>query len=148
MQCGGTVKEFQGDAIVAFWEGHKGAGHAVSACRAAVELDRVARGVASDPSIWELRGLSLRMDWALATGPVIIDSFGGTNPLGLSMIGEPVVLAFRIEKLATDDTRIVACRETRNRASREFTFRDLGEMSVKGFDQPDHVFALDLPPPH
>jgi class 3 adenylate cyclase len=145
-KCGGTVKEFQGDAIVAFWGGDTGAGHAVMACRAAVLLDRIARDIASDPSIWELPELSLRMDWALATGPVIIDSFGGTNPLGLFMIGEPVVLAFRIEKLAADDVRIVACRETRERASREFAFRDLGEISVKGFDQPDHVFALELPP--
>ena len=146
LKCGGTLKEFQGDAIMAFWEGDTGAGHAVSACRAAVQLDRIARDVASDPSIWELPELSLRMDWGLATGPVIIDSFGGTSPLGLSMIGEPVVLAFRIEKLATDDTRIVACGETSKRASSEFVFRDLGEMSVKGFDQPDHVFALELPP--
>jgi class 3 adenylate cyclase len=146
LKSGGTVKEFQGDAIMAYWEGDTGAGHAVAACRAAVELDRIARDIASDPSIWELPEWPLRMDWALATGPVIIDSFGGPNPLGLSMIGEPVVLAFRIEKLATDNTRIVACPETHKRASREFAFRDLGEISVKGFDQPDHVFALELPP--
>ena len=44
---------------------------------------------------------------------------------------------------ATDETgRIVACSETRKLAMEGFTFRDLGEQSAKGFDRPDHVYAL------
>lgn len=146
-QHGGTVKEFQGDAILAFWEGNAGGGHAVAACSAAVALDRVVRALATDAANWGMHDFPLRMDWALATGPVSIDSFGGGQTLGLSMIGEPVVLAFRLEKLATDETGpILACPETRRRASRHFSFRDLGAMSVKGFDRPEQVFALEIPP--
>jgi class 3 adenylate cyclase len=75
---------------------------------------------------------------------VVLDSFGGIQPTGLSLIGEPVVLAFRLEKFATDATgRILACPVTKGMAGHAFTFRDLGMMHAKGFDQPDHVFALE-----
>ena len=158
VEFGGTVKEFPGDAILSFWEGNYRGRMALSACRAAVELDRLARRIAADTSIWALRDFPLKMDWALATGEVSIDSFGGTTTMGLSMVGEPVVLACRIEKFATDQTgSILACPATREmvgRATREpappgaqkpaetLEFVDLGAMQAKGFDAPDHVYAL------
>jgi class 3 adenylate cyclase len=158
VEFGGTVKEFPGDAILAFWEGTFRGRMALSACRAAIELDRLARRMAADPSIWALRDFPLRMDWALASGEVSIDAFGGATTIGLSMVGEPVVLACRLEKFATDQTGpVLTCPATRDmvaRATRELVangapapgetleFVDLGVMQAKGFDNPDHVFAL------
>jgi class 3 adenylate cyclase len=140
----GTVKEYQGDAILAFWEGELLGKQAVGACAAALALDKLARAVADDHAVWQLGDFPLRMDWALATGPVALDSFGGVQPTGLSLIGEPVVLAFRLEKFATDATgRILACPVTKGMASHKFSFRDLGLMHAKGFDEPDQVFALE-----
>ena len=140
----GTVKEYQGDAVLAFWEGGMSGAQAAAACGAALALDRLAQAIASDASVWQLQGFPLQIDWALATGPVVLDSFGGIQPTGLSLIGEPVVLAFRLEKFATDATgRILACPVTKDMAGHRFTFRDLGMMHAKGFDQPDRVFALD-----
>jgi class 3 adenylate cyclase len=140
----GTVKEYQGDAVLAFWEGDFNGTQAVAACGAALALDRLAAGIAADASVWQLRDFPLRVDWALATGPVVLDSFGGAQPTGLSLIGEPVVLAFRLEKFATDATgSILTCPVTRGMAASRFVFRDLGLMHAKGFDEPDHVFALE-----
>jgi len=140
---GGTVKEYQGDAIFAFWEGSLGGDQGAKACRAALELDKLTQEIAEDPFLWNVPGFELRMDWALATGPVVIDTFGGRIPTGLSMIGEPVVLAFRMEKFANDETgSILVCPFTKELASSEFEFRDLGERHAKGFDAPDHVFSL------
>jgi adenylate cyclase len=140
----GTVKEYQGDAILAFWEGNYSGFQAVAACRAALALDRLAQVIASDASVWRLADFPLVIDWALATGPVHLDSFGGSQPTGLSLIGEPVVLAFRLEKFASDATgRILTCPVTKGMASHIFAFRDLGTMHAKGFDRPDHVFALE-----
>ena len=155
---GGTVKEFPGDAILAFWEGTFRGRMALSACRSALALDRVARRIALDPAIWALEDFPLRMDWALATGQVSIDSFGGATPVGLSMVGEPVVLACRLEKFATDQTGpILTCPVTRDMVLRAtgdasaaelagpaLEFTDLGEMQAKGFDHPDHVFAIRI----
>jgi class 3 adenylate cyclase len=108
--------------------------------------------MARDRAVWAVDDFPLHVDWALCTGLVLIDSVGGATPAregaqvqpaGLSMMGEPVVRAFRIEKLADDETgRIVTCNTTRDLAAGDFTFRDLGARQAKGFDRPDRVFAL------
>jgi class 3 adenylate cyclase len=149
VQYGGTVKEYQGDAIFAFWEGPLDGRQAIKACTAASALDRLACRLAEDRTAWQLADFPLRMDWALATGPVVIDSVGSTGQrAGLSMIGESVVLAFRLEKFVTSETGpIIACHMTHSLAKSFFAFRDLGEMQAKGFDRPDHAFALLGPLP-
>ncbi len=140
---GGTIKEFQGDALMAFWEGSMAGEQAAAACRAALCVDALAQQLGRDPAAWAVASHLLRMDWALASGPVVIDSFGASQPAGLSMIGEAPILAFRLEKLATDETgRILTCPATKAMACGSFLFRDLGLMTAKGFDRPEHVFAL------
>jgi len=142
-QLGGTVKEYQGDALFAFWEKADNPRQVISACRAAVHLDEHVRRFAVDTGCWNVPGFALGMDWALATGLVVIDSFGGNHPTGLSMVGEPVVRAFRIEKFATEETgRILTCEATKMVAEPSFRFRDLGRIHAKGFDKPDRVFSL------
>lgn len=146
---GGTVKEFPGDALVAFWEGTLSGTQAIAACLAALCLDALARDLASDSSIWRLPDFPLVIDWALASSPVELESFGTQAPAGLSMIGEAPVLAFRIEKLVTDETgRILTCTATRDMASHAFSFRDLGPMALEGFEHPVHVHALEGLLPH
>lgn len=143
-KSGGTVKEFQGDALVAFWEARTLGEQGIAGCRAAIQADTLAQQLAHDRAVWLLDDFPLRIDWALASGPVLIDSFGHNQPAGLSMIGEAPVLAFRLEKFANEQTgRILTCRATRDMACHAFKFRDLGPMMAKGFDRPDHVFALE-----
>lgn len=140
---GGTLKEFQGDAIFAFWEEQPEGRHAVAACHAAIEMDRLSQSLAVDPDVWQVEDFPLELDWALASGPVAISGYGEGNALGLSMVGEPVVLAFRIEKFADDETgRIVTCRMTHDLAAGELRFRDLGLRRPKGFAEPQRIFAL------
>jgi class 3 adenylate cyclase len=143
LASGGTVKEFQGDAILAFWEGDASGRQAVKACQAALRLDALARRLAGDRRVWPLEDRPLSMDWALSTGLVLLDSLGKAGPGGLSMMGEPVVRAFRLEKFADAATgRILACRATREAAGDAFEWRELGERHAKGFERPDLVFGL------
>lgn len=143
VERGGTVKEYPGDAVLAFWEGGRDGAQAIAACRAALELDRLAHRVAADPSVWDVPGFPLLMDWALATGAVMIQAFGGDHPQGLSLVGEPVVLAARLEKMAGDETgRILTCGRTRTMAATQFAFRDLGTIALKGFDKAPPAYAL------
>jgi class 3 adenylate cyclase len=115
---GGTLKEFQGDAIFAFWERGQSGCHACQASRAALELERLSRRLAADPTVWTLGAFPLQMDFALASGLVTISGYGADGAMGLSMVGETVVLAYRIEKYAGDDTGpIVACPVTRQMAA-------------------------------
>jgi len=143
VKLGGTLKEFQGDALFAFWEESSTRNHAAQACRAALELHRLATEYADDTAIWNLDGFPLRIDWALASGPVTISGYGSDNALGLSMVGESVVLAFRIEKFADDATgAIVACPVTRMMSAESFDFRDLGKKKAKGFETSHRIYAL------
>ncbi|MDH3745909.1 MAG: adenylate/guanylate cyclase domain-containing protein, partial [Acidobacteriota bacterium] len=136
-------KEYQGDAIFSYWEAGPNPHHAADACRAALRLEERVGELAARPEVWHVPGYELGMDWALATGEVLVQAMGGDSPTGLSMIGKPVVLAFRIEKLANRETGpIVASEETHRRAGSGFRFRELGERKVAGFDRPERVFAL------
>ncbi len=143
VRLGGTVKEFQGDALFAFWEQTADANPAQEACAAALELHRLADQLGRDREVWSLEDRPLRLDWALATGPVVISGHGSDGALGLSMVGESVVLAFRIEKFADDTTgAIVACPQTREMARKRFKFNDLGTRTAKGFERPQRLYAL------
>ena len=143
LEWGGTVKEYPGDAVVAFWDATPDGGQTAAACRAALELDQLAKRIAADPSVWDVPDFPLLMDWALATGPVVIHTFGGAHSRGLSLIGEPVVLAFRLEKLAGAELgTILTCGRTRALAGSAFAFRDLGEVAPKGFQRLEHVYSL------
>jgi class 3 adenylate cyclase len=63
--------------------------------------------------------------------------------LGLSMVGEPVVLAFRIEKFADDSTgSIIVCPITRQLTDGHFKFKSLGAKRAKGFDRPFDLYSL------
>jgi class 3 adenylate cyclase len=143
VELGGTLKEFQGDAIFAFWEEGSQGNHAVDACKAALALQKIAEELAEDSTVWQVEDHPLRMDWALATGPVVISGYGSEGALGLSMVGESVVLAFRIEKFADDTTgSIIACPVTRKMASKSFKFKDLGSRQAKGFESSHQLYSL------
>ena len=143
VKLGGTLKEFQGDAIFAFWEAGSTENHAVDACRAALVLDRLIEELAGDRSIWQVEDFPLHMDWALASGLVMISGYGSEGALGLSMVGETVVLAFRIEKYADESTGpIIACPTTKMMASESFEFKDVGLRKAKGFENSHELFSL------
>jgi class 3 adenylate cyclase len=142
-RLGGTIKEFQGDAVFAFWERSPEGCHASDACRAALELERFVDKLAADPAVWSVGGFPLQMDFALTTGMVTISGYGNDGALGLSMVGEPVVLAFRIEKVADASTGpIIVCPSTRALADGDFAFKDLGYHEVKGFEEAQNLHAL------
>jgi class 3 adenylate cyclase len=140
---GGTLKELQGDALFAFWEKGPDICHACQACRAALGLKRLVSKLAADPMVWSVAGHPLEMDFALASGLVTISGYGSEGALGLSMVGESVVMAYRIEKFANAKTGpIIVCPITRKLAEHEFEFKDLGRHAAKGFEGEHHLFGL------
>ncbi|MBN1944983.1 MAG: adenylate/guanylate cyclase domain-containing protein [Bradymonadales bacterium] len=142
----GTIKEYQGDAIFAFWE-HDPADpnwHAQQACHAALGLLKKVREIATQPNIWTIADFPLEMEFALTTGNVLITTIGGDRPIGLAMVGDTVNYAFRLEKLANEDTgKILVCQRTVERAKDQFTFRDIGKHQVKGREEAETVYVLE-----
>ena len=99
--------------------------------------------LAEDQNVWDVPGFPLGMDWSLASGEVVVETIGGDRPTGLSMIGEPVVLAFRLEKLASEATgNIVVAESTWEAAKDGFDFEDRGTAQGAGFEAPQRYFSL------
>ena len=152
----GSIKEYQGDAIFAFWELDQLASeqHTVQASYCALALQQKVAELAADRSVWSLgREFPLVMEWALATGDVVITTIGDERPVGLAILGDIVNYAFRLEKLAGEEYgRILASKATEARARDIFEFQSVGEHSVQGRAGSEQVFALKAvkhlePPP-
>jgi class 3 adenylate cyclase len=147
---GGQVKEYQGDSIMAFWEKNGPASPAIAACRAALALRREVDDLAADGTTWPFPHHPLRMDWAIATGSVSAQVLGADRPEELSLVGEAVVLAYRLEKAADDRTGpLLVCARTRAEASGRFVFEEVGSLSLAGFSAPVPAFRLagEIPGP-
>ncbi len=141
----GTVKEYQGDAVFAFWEfdGNAPDQHAVRACRCALALQERVTVLAEDADAWIFRDqFPLNMEWAITTGIVDISPVGRERP-GLNMVGDVVNYAFRLEKLAGEQFgTILLSQSTEERVRDAFDLRSIGEHSVEGRSE-ETVFALD-----
>ena len=144
-QFGGTIKEYQGDAIFAFWEfdGNAPNQHAVQACRCALALEERMTVLAEDADAWIFGGqFPLNMEWAITTGIVAITAVGRRVP-GLDMVGDVVNYAFRLEKLAGEQFgTILVSQSTEVRVRGAFDLRSIGKRSVEGRLE-ETVFALD-----
>ena len=144
-QSGGTIKEYQGDAIFAFWEFDEKAPnqHAVQACRTALAMEERVTVLAEDANAWSFGGqFPLKMEWAITTGIVAITNVGRRIP-GLNMVGDVVNYAFRLEKLAGEQFgSILVSQSTEARVRGAFVLRNIGNRSVEG-RQEETVFALD-----
>ena len=141
---GGSIEGYQGDAIVAFWERDDidPAGHATQACAAALALHQDVLSLASTPGVWELEGAPLRMEWAITTGSGSITTIGD-QPTGLAVVGDPVNYAFRLEKLADEETGPILVDDTTKwLAQSQFAFKELGEVEIEGREEPEIVYAL------
>ena len=140
----GLVKEYQGDAVFAFWEfdGNAPNQHVVQACRCALALQERVTLLAEDADAWTFGDqFPLIMEWAITTGVVAISSMGRERP-GLNMVGDVVNYAFRLEKLAGEQYgTILVSQSTEARVRDVFDLRSIGEHSVEGRSQ-ETVFSL------
>jgi adenylate cyclase len=141
----GTVKDYAGDAVFAFWE-HPGgfsANPALSACQAALSQLR------SVPEIHrQLTGRGLAMPlpvlgWGLTTGRVTMSHYGSRSA-GLALVGDCINLAFRLSSMAnkTIDEPIVICRQTASLVTQHLSLLDLGDQKIRGRTGMEHLFSI------
>ncbi len=96
LKWGGTVDKFEGDAIVAFW----GAplpmeDHALRACRAALECQRMHEGLNLRLKNEGFPPLKTRI--GLSTGPMVVGNMGSEKRFDYTVMGDAVNLASRLE---------------------------------------------------
>lgn len=141
----GSIKEYQGDAIFAYWEvdARYPARASVLAGHCALALQQRVAELAADPAVWPFQSdFPLTMDWALVTGEVVVTTLGGRRPVALAMTGDVVNQAFRLEKLAGPQLgSVLASDAYRARVDGALRFEPAGRHVLSGRrDEP--VFAL------
>lgn len=143
----GTVKDYIGDAIFAFWEHPDAlsAEYVLPACQAAVEQ------FSSLPEIHRQlreRGLDLpppMLGWGVTTGRVTLSHFGSRSA-DLALVGDCINLAFRLSSMASKTLQapIVLCSQTASLVKRRLPLQDLGNHEIRGRSGHEHLFGIQV----
>ena len=141
----GTVKDFAGDAVFAFWEhtGGMSAIPAVLACRAAMEQYRQVNDIHATLGRDANAFQGLRLGWGVTTGPATLSHYG-VRHTDLALVGDAVNLAFRLSAIAHKevDAAIVVCRHTADLVRAEIDLSDLGRIRTKGRTGLEQVYGI------
>ena len=141
----GTVKDYAGDSVIAFWEHQFGnpARQSALACQAAIQqvqsfnqIRVVLSGKFTDVE-------NLRMGWGVTTGPVTLSHYG-SRTADLAMVGDCINLASRLSGMANKEVaeNILICSRTAGLVENQFELKDLGMLPIRGREGQEHIFTL------
>lgn len=141
----GTIKDYAGDAIFAFWE-HRfedAVTQSILACRAAIrqmqsfaDLRVALAGRYPDAE-------KLQIGWGITTGPITLSPLG-SRAADLAVVGDCVNLAARLSGIANKDITedILICAHTARLVGERFDLQDLGLLSIRGRKGTERIFTL------
>ena len=134
----GVIHQFQGDAILATFNLPKDdEHHAFNAVSAAVEMVNISRAKAYG----DHHGVYTRI--GINTGDAVCGTIGGESRLGITVHGDQVNLAARIEQLNKQfETQILVSASTYHLTSELFNYRYIGEVPVRGRIESVTVYTL------
>jgi adenylate cyclase len=142
----GTIKDYAGDAVYAFWEHRFGPSRELAelACRAAFKqaesVDQIrAKLIHSNPA-----AENLSLGWGITTGNVTMSHYGSRS-MDLALVGDCTNLAFRFSGIANKDlsSEIIICEQTADLIrDTQIALIDHGFVSVKGRSGEEQVFGI------
>lgn len=136
---GGVISQFQGDAVLATFNVPKpDADHAGNAIRAALDIQQALDGVEFGD------GIPFNTRVGINTGRVVGGLVGSGDRVGYTVHGDNVNLTARLEQLNKDyGTRIIVSDRTLTQIPEGlFAFEPLGEVSVRGLNQPIKIYTV------
>ncbi|MDJ0957609.1 MAG: adenylate/guanylate cyclase domain-containing protein [Arenicellales bacterium] len=136
----GTVTRVAGDGIMALFGApiaHED--HAVRACFAALVMQRAVRE--HNVGLRREHGISIQIRIGLNSGEAVVRSIGNDLFMEYTAMGKTAHLAARMEQLA-DPGSIFLSDVTYQLAEGFVDVKDLGEVQVKGFENPVDVYEL------
>ncbi len=138
----GTLDKYMGDAIMAFFGAPVAyKEHAEEACHCALNM---MSKLGELQKSWKERGLNvLDIGIGINTGYMSVGNMGSQTLFDYTVIGDHVNLGSRLEGLnKIYSTHIIVSEFTRSLVSREFTFRQLDVVRVKGKQEPVQIHEL------
>jgi adenylate cyclase len=142
LEFNGTLNQFQGDAVVAFW----GApipqeNHATLACLAALRCREFLKNLQDK---WIAHGLPERtFRFGISTGEMVVGNIGSSSRFEYTVIGDEVNLASRLEGAnKIYGTQILISDKTYELAKGEIIGRELDIIRVMGKTRPVRIYEL------
>lgn len=136
----GTIDKFIGDAIMAFWNAPENDdNHAKHALLAACEIRERIRRLA--PFCLEMGLKPIGVGIGIESGEAVVGNFGSAHRRTFTAIGEPVVLASRIERFASEDTHPILIGGACAGLLGTDTLRTLGPFQIRGRSQPLEIYV-------
>jgi class 3 adenylate cyclase len=141
----GTVKDYNGDEVYAFWEHgpHLCKEQAAAACLTALEqaqtVDQIrAKLTGINPAV-----RSLRLGWGITTGKVTMSHYGW-RVTDLTLVGDSTNSAFRLSSMANKKLKseIVVCSQTADLVRDSLSTDDLGLVTLRGRSGQEHVYGI------
>lgn len=147
---GGVIEAFQGDAIVAVWNGDPApdsstaasTDHAFRALSAAVKLNDAIQGVLPDPAPAGLEPLALGI--GVETGPAMAGSFGLASRRTHMVLGRTVTIASRLVEMTADLAHPILVGEGLAAHVGAKGLESLGTFLLDGMRVPHHIYAYPL----
>jgi class 3 adenylate cyclase len=136
----GTINQFTGDGVMALFGApiaHED--HAQRACYAALSSQKALAFY--EEKVKREFGVEFKMRMGLNSGPVIVGSIGDDLRMDYTAVGDTTNLASRMESLAKPGSVLVP-RATHRLVKEYFEFQSLGEMEVKGKEEPQEAYEL------
>lgn len=138
----GTLDKYMGDAIMAIYNAPVDVtDHPACACRSALRmLDKLEQ---LNATLTAEIGFRIDIGIGLNTGEAVVGNMGTELRFDYTAIGDAVNLAARLEgQNVIYGTHILASEETYSACDRDFLFRPLDLLRVKGKQQPVMVYEL------
>jgi adenylate cyclase len=142
LDSGGTIDKFIGDAVMAFWNAPvPSEDHVERACAAALRLSRASESL--NCCHLDNGKPVLRTRVGLHVGQAVVGNVGATDRMNYTALGSTVNLASRLEGMNKYyATHILASRDVRERARKNFLFRSVDVVVPKGASEPLAVYEL------
>jgi adenylate cyclase len=136
---GGHANKFLGDGLLAvFGAPERLEDHADRAVAAAVEIAG---------KLAEHFGGEVRFGIGVNSGPVVVGSVGGGGRLEFAVIGDPVNVAARVERLTRETGDVILITEATRRllSDGSFELEERGEFALKGVSEPVPIYTVSSP---
>lgn len=139
---GGYVDKFMGDSLLALF-GARGAPerNELRACRAALEMQALARRFAEDSLSLAAHAAAFGIGVGVACGQAVVGAVGTRKKRTFTAIGDPVNLASRLQGVAERD-EVVIDGEVASRLGPRARISPPREIAVKGKEKPRVVHRL------
>ena len=141
----GTIKDYAGDAIFAFWDHQIALRHnqALLACPAALKQMQALKKLSDEMRPNYVGPENLSMGWGITTGKVTMTHYG-SRAADLALVGDCINLAFRFSAMANKEMphKVLICSQTAALVSENLIVKDLGNFSIRGRKGKERIFAL------